>query len=193
MKKMHILLALMLMVIVTPNLRAQIFDNYTVYSFAPGFSSSLDETSEGVSLTAHGQGGTGMWHVELSSTLGYSSELFMNEYLTLDFAAGFPFIINDNSEALIALSPLSINLSTEPNLGLATLLKYRYGLIFVEGKLLLADYSKGKTDIPFLSNKSYFSVKRRLGDIFGLGIRYTSFTKTDHILALFIFFGFEDN
>jgi hypothetical protein len=193
MKKLRILLALLPMVAVSANLKAQIFDNYSVYSFAPGYSSSPDETSEGFSLTAHGQGGAGLWHVELSSTLGYGKEFFMNEYLTLDFAVGIPFVINDNSEALIALSPLSINLSTEPNLGLATLLKYRYGLIFVESKLLLADYSKGQTNIPFLSNKSYFSVKRRLGDIFGLGIRYTSFTKTDHILALFIFFGFEDN
>lgn len=178
---------------ITGTLSAQIFENYSVYSFAPGISSSSDESGSGFSLTAHGQGGTGLWHAELSSTLGYGKELFMNEYLTFDIGAGIPFTINGNSEALVALSPISINLSTEPNIGLATLLKYRYGLFFVEGKVLLADYKKGKSEIPFFANKSYISIKRRIGDVFGLGIRYTSFTRTDNILALYIFFGFEDN
>jgi hypothetical protein len=193
MKKAIMQLVFLLAMALTGTLNAQIFENYSVYSFAPGISSSSDESASGISLTAHGQGGTGFWHAEMSSTLGYGKELFMNEYLTFDIGAGLPFSINDNSEALIALCPLSLNLSTEPNLGLSTLLKYRYGLNFIEGKLLLADYGKGESNIPFLANKSYISIKRRIGDVFGLGIRYTSFTKTDSILALFIFFGFEDN
>lgn len=191
--KIQLIMVFLLVFSLAGTLKAQIFKNYSVYSLAPGYSTSSDESGSGLSITAHGQGGSGFWHAELSSTIGYGKELFMNEYLTLDLAAGIPFEINDNSEALIALSPLSINLTTEPNLGMATLLKYRYGLIFVESKLLLTDYKKDDSGIPFLANKSYISVKRRIGDIFGLGVRYTSFTKTDHILALFIFFGFEDN
>jgi len=180
-----------LSILLTGLVKAQIFENYSVYALAPGYNFSEDEGLEGFTLTAHGQAGSGFFHGELSSTLGYGKELFMNEYLTLDIAGGIPFTINDNSEALIALSPVSINLSTEPSLGMATLLKYRYGLTFLEAKLMLIDYSKN--EIPFMANKSYFSIKRRLGDVFGIGLRYTSFTKTDHMLSLFLFAGFEDN
>jgi hypothetical protein len=58
----------------------------------------------------------------------------MNEYFTLDVAVGIPFKPGDYSEALVALSPFLINLTVDGNIGLATLLKFRNGKIFLEAK-----------------------------------------------------------
>lgn len=194
MKKLNSVFIIMLSLFFYPNFaKTQIFENYSVYSFAPGISSSrADEQYRGISLTANAAAGTGFFHVELSSTLGYGKELFINEYLTLDAAVGVPFVINENSEALIALSPFSLNLTMDGNIGLATLLKYRYGKLFLESKLVLSEYKK-KSGEPFLLNNSYFGVRRRIGDIFGAGIRYTSFSKDYNYVALFLSWGFEEN
>lgn len=83
----------------------------------------------------------------------------MNEYLTLDLAAGIPIKLGDNSEALVALSPFSINLSVDGNIGLATLLKFRYGKIFLESKLVLTEY-KEKSGDPFFLNNSLWDQAR---------------------------------
>ena len=174
-------------------IKAQIFENYSVYSFAPGISfSRADEQYRGFSLTVNAAAGTGIFHTELSSTIGYGKEFFMNEYLTWDLAVGIPFRINENSEALIALSPLSINLTVDGNIGLATLLKYRYGKLFLESKLLLTEYKK-KSIEPFWANNSYFGLRRRIGDIFGVGIRYTSFSNDYSYMAFFLSWGLEEN
>jgi hypothetical protein len=122
---------------------AQVFDNYSVYSLSPGISfATKNEMYRGFSILANAQAGTGFFHVEVSSTIGFAKEVFMNEYLTLDLAAGYPFKINEYSEALIALSPLSINLTIDGNIGLAALLKYRYGKLFFESKLVLTEYKE---------------------------------------------------
>jgi hypothetical protein len=192
MKTLIFSLFLMLILVPVQNGVAQILNNYSVYSFAPGISSSTDKEYNGISLTANGAAGTNFLHGELSSTIGYGDGIFMNEYLSLDLAVGIPFKTGVNSEALIALSPFSINLTVDGNVGLATLLKFRYGKLFLESKLLLTEY-KQKPDEPFLRNNSYFSVRRRLGDSFGLGIRYTSFSDNYGLWGLYIFYGFEEN
>jgi len=173
--------------------KAQIFENYSVYSFAPGISSARDGNEySGFSMTANGAAGTGYLHGEISSTIGFGPEVFMNEYLTLDLAAGIPFKLGDYSEALVALSPFSINLTVDGNIGLATLLKFRYGKIFLESKLVLTEY-KEKSGDPFFLNNSYYGIRRVFGNAFGIGIRYTSFSQNYNMLGLYISYGFEDN
>jgi hypothetical protein len=173
--------------------KAQIFDNYSVYSFAPGISLAREGNEyKGFSMTAHGAAGTGYIHGELSSTIGFNPEVFMNEYLTLDLAAGIPFKINDNSEALIAISPFSINLTVDGNLGLATLLKYRYGKLFLESKLVLTEYGE-KSGESFFRNNSYYGLRRVFGNALGVGIRYTSFSNHYSMLGFYVSYGFECN
>jgi len=116
----------------------------------------------------------------------------MNEYITLDVAAGYPFLINANSEALVALSPFSINLTVDGNLGLATLLKYRYGKIFLESKVVFVEY-KEKSGDSFLLNNSYYGIRRVFGNAVGVGIRYTSFSDNYSMLGFFISDGFKGN
>jgi hypothetical protein len=172
---------------------AQVFENYSIYSLAPGISTSHENNEySGFSLTAHGAAGTGFFHGEVSSTIGFNPEVFMNEYLTLDLAAGIPFKINDNAEALAALSPISLNLTVDGNIGLATLLKFRYGKLFLESKLLLVEYSN-KSDDSFFLNNSYYGIRRVFGNALGIGIRYTSFSQNYNILGFYISYGFEDN
>jgi hypothetical protein len=173
--------------------KAQVFENYSIYSIAPGISSSKEDTQySGFSISAHGAAGTGYFHGEVSSTIGFSPEVFMNEYLTLDLAAGYPFKITDNAEALVALSPFSVNLTVDGNIGLATLLKFRYGKIFLESKLVLTEY-KEKTEDPFFLNNSYYGIRRVFGNAFGVGIRYSSFSQNYNMLGFYISYGFEDN
>ena len=187
----YILLLLLLAVCTGSN--AQVFENYSIYSFAPGISTSHgDSEYSGFSLTAHGAAGTGFFHGEVSSTIGFNPKVFMNEYLTLDLAAGIPFKINDNSEALVALSPFSINLTVDGNIGLATLLKFRYGKLFLESKLLLVEYSN-KTGDSFFLNNSYYGIRRVFGNAFGIGIRYTAFSQNYNMLGFYISYGFEPN
>lgn len=184
---------LLLMLAICTGINAQVFENYSVYSLAPGISNSHEDMQySGFSLTAHGAAGTGFFHGEVSSTIGFGPEVFMNEYLTLDLAAGIPFKINDNAEALVALSPFSINLTVDGNVGLATLLKFRYGKLFLESKLLLTEYGEKSGDTFFLNN-SYYGIRRIFGDAFGVGIRYTSFSQNYNMLGLYISYGFEEN
>lgn len=149
----------------------QVFENYSIYFLAPGLSTSKENNDySGFSLTAHAAAGSGYLHGEVSSTIGFGPEVFMNEYLTLDLAAGIPIKLGDNSEALVALSPFSINLSVDGNIGLATLLKFRYGKIFLESKLVLTEY-KEKSGDPFFLNNSYYGIRRVFGNAIGGGIR----------------------
>jgi hypothetical protein len=172
---------------------AQIFENYSVYSFAPGISSASEGNNySGFSMTANAASGTGFFHAEVSSTLGFNPEVFMNEYLTLDLAVGIPFKLDDYSEALIALSPFSINITVDGNIGLATLFKFRYGKIFLENKLVLVEY-KEKSGDPFFLNNSYYGIRRVFGNDLGVGIRYTSFSQNYYILGFYISYGFEEN
>lgn len=172
---------------------AQVFENYSIYSLAPGISSSKESNEySGFSITAHAAAGTGYVHGEVSSTIGFNPEVFMNEYLTLDLAAGIPFNINDNTEVLVALSPFSINLTVDGNIGLATLFKFRYGKLFLENKLVLVEY-KEKSGDPFFQNNSYYGIRRVFGNAFGVGIRYTSFSQNNSMLGLYISYGFEAN
>ena len=173
--------------------KAQIFENYSIYSLAPGISSSQEDSEySGFSITANGAAGTGYFHGEVSSTIGFGPEVFMNEYLTLDLAAGIPFKLGEHSEALVALSPFSINLTVDGNIGLATLLKFRYGKLFLESKLLLTEY-KEKTGDPFFLNNSYYGIRRVFGNAIGIGIRYTSFSQNYNMLGFYISYGFEEN
>jgi hypothetical protein len=175
------------------SINAQILDNYSIYSFAPGISSAREGNDySGFSMTVNGAAGTGYFHGELSSTIGFGPEVFMNEYLTLDLAAGFPFKLGEYSEALVALSPFSINLTVDGNIGLATLLKFRYGKVFLESKLVLAEY-KEKTGDPFFLNNSYYGIRRVFGNAIGVGLRYTSFSQNYNMLGFYISYGFEDN
>jgi hypothetical protein len=143
-------------------------------------------------MTAQAAAGTGYLHGELSSTLGFGPEVFMNEYLTLDMAAGIPFKLGEYSEALLAISPFSINLTVDGNIGLATLLKFRYGKIFLESKLVLTEY-KEKSGDPFFLNNSYYGIRRVFRNAVGVGIRYTSFSQNCNMLGFYISYGFEDN
>jgi len=172
---------------------AQVLENYAVYSFAPGISSSQEGNDySGFSMTVNGEAGTGYFHGEVSSTIGFGQEFFMNEYLTLDLAAGIPFKIGYYSEALVAISPFSINLTVDGNIGLATLLKFRYGKLFLESKLVLTEY-KEKSGDPFFLNNSYFGIRRVFGNAFGIGIRYTSFSQSYNMLGFYISYGLEEN
>jgi hypothetical protein len=184
---------LLLLLAICTGSNAQIFENYSIYSLAPGLSTSHDDNEySGFSLTAHGAAGTGFFHGEVSSTIGFNPEVFMNEYLTLDLAAGIPFKISENSEALVALCPFSINLTVDGNIGLATLLKYRYGKLFLESKLILVEYSN-KTGDSFFLNNSYYGLRRVFGNAVGVGIRYTSFSQNYNMLGFYISYGFEEN
>jgi hypothetical protein len=173
--------------------KAQVFENYSIYSLAPGLSSSKGNNDyTGFSITAHAAAGSGYLHGEVSSTIGFNPEVFMNEYLTLDLAAGIPFKISENSEALVALSPFSINLTVDGNIGLATLLKFRYSKLFLESKLLFVEYSN-KTGDSFFLNNSDCGIRRVFGNAIGVWIRNTSFSQNYNMLGFYISYGFEEN
>ena len=173
-------------------MQAQIFNNYSVYGFGPGYSSGNGSSDyKGPSLTLNGAAGSDYFHVEVSSTIGYGKKFFMNEYVTLDLAAGFPFSLGDNAEALVALSPFSINLTVDGTVGMASMLKFRYGKLILENKLMLKSYNKQDNETVFLNN-SYYGIRYQAGQLLNLGLRYTAFSERYHYLAFMIAFVFDD-